>query len=92
MFAPFDRRLARLIAEHEALIFRPNEVDLSWDNGIYLRRRYPVLTAVHARLTWRYDLNAATNPFLLKRKGWPLGMPLSSQPDVLRDVGQVGKH
>jgi 4-O-beta-D-mannosyl-D-glucose phosphorylase len=69
MFDPFETRLARLNARHAALIARPNQVDPEWDNGIYLRYRDPVLTAAHAPLAWRYDLNPATNPFLLERIG-----------------------
>ncbi len=30
---------------------------------------YPVLTAQHAPLFWRYDLNFDTNPFLMERFG-----------------------
>jgi 4-O-beta-D-mannosyl-D-glucose phosphorylase len=69
MFDTFDVRLARLTAQHTALITRPNQVDPDWDNGVYLRYRYPVLTAAHAPLAWRYDLNPAVNPFLLERIG-----------------------
>lgn len=69
MFDPFETRLARLAAQHLALITRPNELDHAWDNGIYRRYRYPVVTAAHAPLAWRFDLNPATNPYLLERIG-----------------------
>ena len=69
MFDPFEARLARLAAQHLALITRPNELDHAWDNGIYRRYRYPVVTAAHAPLAWRFDLNPATNPYLLERIG-----------------------
>jgi 4-O-beta-D-mannosyl-D-glucose phosphorylase len=36
---------------------------------LFERYRYPVLTAAHTPLTWRYDLNPATNPFLIERMG-----------------------
>ena len=58
----------RLFAEHEALIQRPNE-PLDESNGWFRRYRYPVLTAAHTPLFWRYDLDAATNPFLMERLG-----------------------
>ncbi|MCQ2252641.1 MAG: glycosidase, partial [Bacteroidales bacterium] len=62
----FSQRLSKLRAAHEALITRANEPeDLS--NGIYERYKYPVVTAAHAPLEWRYDLNEATNPFLMER-------------------------
>ncbi len=38
-------------------------------NGIYRRYKNPVLTAAHAPLTWRYDLNPETNPYLMERIG-----------------------
>jgi 4-O-beta-D-mannosyl-D-glucose phosphorylase len=65
----FTTRLARLTAQHEALITRPNEPDPDFYNGIYARYRHPVLTAAHVPPTWRYDLNPASNPFLLERMG-----------------------
>ena len=56
----------RLFAEHLALIQRPNE-RLKETNGWFRRFRYPVLTAAHTPLFWRYDLNPATNPLFLER-------------------------
>jgi 4-O-beta-D-mannosyl-D-glucose phosphorylase len=38
-------------------------------NGIYDRYEHPVLTAAHAPITWRYDLDQKTNPFLMERMG-----------------------
>ena len=38
-------------------------------NGVWTRYTYPILTAAHTPLFWRYDLNPATNPFLLERFG-----------------------
>ncbi|MEP6682272.1 MAG: glycosidase, partial [Parafilimonas sp.] len=38
-------------------------------NGIINRYRFPVLTAEHAPLFWRYDFNADANPFLMERFG-----------------------
>ncbi len=63
----FDTRLARLAREHHALLTRPNPVDASWDNGVFERFAHPVLTAAHTPLAWRYDLDPATNPFLMER-------------------------
>lgn len=65
----FQTRLMRLTAQHSALLTRPNQLDLEWSNGIYERYRHPVLTAAHTPLAWRYDFNAASNPFLLERQG-----------------------
>lgn len=64
----FDDRLQRLREAHEALVERPNE-PLEETNGLFVRYRYPVLTAAHTPLFWRYDLNPRTNPFLMERMG-----------------------
>ena len=62
----FTRRLSVLEQEAEALIGRPNE-PVSPGNGIITRYRYPILTAAHVPLHWRYDLNPASNPHLQER-------------------------
>jgi 4-O-beta-D-mannosyl-D-glucose phosphorylase len=56
-------------AAHTALLARPNTLDESWYNGVIDRYTYPVLTAHHLPLDWRFDLNAATNPFMQERLG-----------------------
>ncbi len=65
----FQQRLARLTAEHEALVTRPNRPDPAWPNGVFERYEHPVLTAAHVPLEWRYDLSPATNPYLMERMG-----------------------
>lgn len=69
MTSLFEKRLHTLYEQHEALLNRKNEVDPTWNNGIFDRYRYPVLTAAHTPLFWRYDLNPATNPYLMERIG-----------------------
>lgn len=64
----FNARLAALQRAHAALIGRTNEA-IAESNGIFERYRHPVLTAAHAPLVWRYDLNPETNPHLLERLG-----------------------
>lgn len=64
----FDERLRILTDEHAKLIRRNNPVKIP-GNGIFDRYTYPVLTAEHTPLTWRYDLNPHTNPFLMTRFG-----------------------
>ncbi|MDR6562954.1 MULTISPECIES: glycosidase [unclassified Arcicella] len=64
----FEKRLQALNNHYESLVTKPNQpVDLG--NGIYERYENPVLTAQHAPITWRYDLNPATNPYLMERFG-----------------------
>lgn len=64
----FDLRLQRLVREHEAFLSRKNEKKTDY-NGIYDRYKFPVLTAGHAPLFWRFDLNFESNPNLLQRLG-----------------------
>ena len=52
----FERNKARVTAKYEALINRKNIVSDSY-NGIYDRYVYPVLTAAHAPIIWKYDMN-----------------------------------
>ena len=63
---PFNERVAELFAAHEALICRQNE-PLEGGNGIVTRYKYPILTAAHTPVFWRYDLDERTNPFLMER-------------------------
>lgn len=64
----FDQRLAAVTAEYEDLVKRKNEPVLP-GNGIFERYKYPVVTAEHAPVYWRYDLSPETNPNLLERFG-----------------------
>ncbi len=64
----FQHRRERLYAAHNALVYRKNE-PMADSNGLFRRYRYPVLTAAHTPIFWRYDLDPATNPLLLERLG-----------------------
>lgn len=64
----FKLRLAQLNNAHEELITRRNK-KIEPGNGIFWRYENPILTGAHTPLTWRYDLNPATNPHLLERFG-----------------------
>jgi 4-O-beta-D-mannosyl-D-glucose phosphorylase len=63
----FSRKLAELKAAHQLLINRKNKP--VYVNGVYERYKYPVITAAHTPLFWRYDLNHAANPHLMERIG-----------------------
>ena len=65
---PFEERKNQLIADYEDLIGRPNEPEAQ-TNGIVQRWKNPVLTAEHAPVFWRYDLDPGTNPHLMERLG-----------------------
>jgi 4-O-beta-D-mannosyl-D-glucose phosphorylase len=64
----FERRLQSLQKFHNELIQQKNSRH-ELGNGIYDRYENPILTAQHTPLSWRYDLNAATNPYLMERFG-----------------------
>lgn len=64
----FKQRLDAVMAEYEQLITRKNEVLLP-GNGIFERYKYPIVTAAHAPVFWRYDMNQETNPFFMERFG-----------------------
>jgi len=57
-----------LEANHEKLLSRENEKSLN-GNNVFTRYVNPILTAEHVPLTWRYDFDAESNPFLLERIG-----------------------
>jgi 4-O-beta-D-mannosyl-D-glucose phosphorylase len=64
----FDYRLEQLLNHQQELLSEMNEpADVS--NGIVRRYKNPVLTAAHAPIHWRYDLDYNTNPNLLERLG-----------------------
>jgi 4-O-beta-D-mannosyl-D-glucose phosphorylase len=69
MSPDFDMRLESLVRQHTELVTRKNPIDEQHSSGIFQRYRYPVLTAAHAPLFWRYDLDCKTNPLLLERMG-----------------------
>jgi len=64
----FSERLAALEKRQEKLLNRSNQKQ-ELGNGIFDRYKHPVLTAEHAPLFWRYDLNANSNPYLMERFG-----------------------
>lgn len=64
----FEKNSAKVIADYEALINRPN-VKSERYNGIYDCWENPVLTAAHAPVIWKYDMNPKTNPYFMERLG-----------------------
>ena len=63
----YEERLEWLRVSYRSLIERKN-VPVE-GNGVYERWQYPVLTAEHAPLEWRYDFDRGRNPFLMERFG-----------------------
>jgi 4-O-beta-D-mannosyl-D-glucose phosphorylase len=64
--ASLRKGLQDLTKRQEKLLSRRNRKSAG-GNGIVDRYENPVLTAAHAPITWRYDLDRTTNPFLLER-------------------------
>ena len=64
----YDNRLHILTKEYDELISRENKKILP-GNGVFERYKYPILTADHPPLEWRYDFNPETNPYLMERFG-----------------------
>lgn len=66
MSTSFEQKVAAVRERHEKLITRPN-VKKEWGNGIYDRYVYPIITAEHTPLEWRYDFNEQDNPHFMQR-------------------------
>ena len=64
----FQQELKRLQQQHQKLLKRPNRKQTQ-GNRIFDRYEFPVLTAEHTPLFWRYDFSYADNPHLMTRLG-----------------------
>ena len=62
----FEQRADMLRRKHEELLCRSNE-PIHGGNDIYEKYRYPILTAEHTPLEWRYDFSEQDNPYLMQR-------------------------
>lgn len=63
-----DNKLKERWQRYYELVKRKNK-PVAKSNGIYNRYEYPVVTADHTPLHWRFDLNPKTNPLGLERIG-----------------------
>lgn len=64
----FKEKMEKLFRSHEELVTRKN-VPVEDGNGLFTRYRYPVITAAHTPVFWRYDLDERRNPYLMERIG-----------------------
>ncbi len=80
----FDKNVKTLFANHKRLITRKN-VRVKETNGIYYRYKYPVITAGHTPVFWRYDLDYKSNPNLLER----LGINCAFNPGAIELDGKI---
>ena len=67
MSKKFNERMDQIRSNYASLIGTKNEAAVY--NGVVTRYKYPVLTAAHVPIEWRYDCNPTTNPFLMERFG-----------------------
>jgi 4-O-beta-D-mannosyl-D-glucose phosphorylase len=63
----FQEQMIRLRQQHEMLLARKNEPAEGFGNGIYEKYKFPILTAEHTPLEWRYDFSEKDNPYLMQR-------------------------
>lgn len=68
MTEQFNLRLSQLTKDWQQLVEKINN-KVEPGNGIYHRYVNPVITAAHAPVFWRYDLDPETNPYLMERFG-----------------------
>ncbi len=64
----FRNKVRELATRHDRLLRRKNAKAES-GSGVFDRYAYPVLTAEHTPLFWRYDFDQSTNPSLMERMG-----------------------
>ena len=63
----FKERMIELRQRHEDLLARENKPIERFGNGIYRKYQFPILTAEHTPLEWRYDFSPEDNPYLMQR-------------------------
>ena len=63
----FKERMIKLRQHHEELLARENKPIECFGNGIYQKYQFPILTAGHTPLEWRYDFSEKDNPYLIQR-------------------------
>ena len=66
MSAEFQKKVTALRERHEQLLSRKNSPK-PYGNGIYDKYEYPIITAEHTPLEWRYDFSEHDNPYLMQR-------------------------
>ena len=64
----FKQKVQRLFESQECLLNRRN-IRQEESNGVFQRFAYPILTAAHVPIFWRYDLDFKTNPYCMERMG-----------------------
>ncbi|HTN20233.1 MAG TPA: glycosidase [Pelobium sp.] len=68
MTSIFTDRVKSLQQTQEALLNKKNQIS-GTGNGIFDKYKYPVLTAEHVPLAWKYDFDPDSNPYFMERLG-----------------------
>ncbi len=64
----YNQKVKAIFRRQEQLVRRRN-IKQKHGNGVFDRYGYPILTAAHTPVHWRYDLDEKTNPYLMERMG-----------------------
>jgi 4-O-beta-D-mannosyl-D-glucose phosphorylase len=64
----FRKKIQVLARDHERFVRQKNKKQ-RYGNGVFDRYEYPIVTARHTPVFWRYDLDQNSNPFLMERIG-----------------------
>lgn len=73
----------QLIENYNNLVNKPNS-PVKENNGVYQRYQNPVVTAKHAPIHWKFDLNPETNPLGLER----IGINATFNPGAIKFEGK----
>jgi 4-O-beta-D-mannosyl-D-glucose phosphorylase len=68
MTSIFKNRSLKLTEAYNTLLKTTNTKE-ELGNGVFFRYQYPVLTAAHIPLNWRYDFDEQANPYFMERIG-----------------------
>ena len=66
----FKEKIRDLFDDYEKLVTRKN-IPVEGGNGIFTRYQYPVLTAAHTPVFWRYDLDLSLIHIYRASAKWP---------------------
>lgn len=64
----FEQKI-KLLEQQQKTLFQQQNLPIEELNNIVQRFHYPVVTANHIPLEWRFDLNPTSNPYCLERIG-----------------------
>jgi len=81
----FAGKLAMLNMAQHKLFKRRNRRDILHSTGLFDAFEFPVITRDHVPLSWRYDMNAKTNPDLIER----IGIDAVANPAAIELHGRI---